>query len=253
MRKPSHHLLVLSARVSKIVSSARAVAISTKRRRPDRWVPFDRYPRAVVRRLLRGPGWPGGHMRVFLNLCAGLDRLGVPYRVNDYRPASQSRGSRVRDRQAAGAREDPVRDADRIRCAGYDHPIDNPTLFSDHNIRGVLVPAKWVRQREPHWGDKVHVWPVGIDTDGWQPSPNVTARCRCPGSRPRSGAIRTVIMRRCGIRSFATWRRGASALPPFAMASIASSSSATSWPASLDGVPVRARNPGDRPAAGLVL
>mgnify|MGYP003341570386 FL=1 len=40
---------------------------------PDRWVPYDRYPRRLVRRLVRGPAQPGGAMRVFLNLCAGLD------------------------------------------------------------------------------------------------------------------------------------------------------------------------------------
>ena len=52
---------------------------------PDRWVPFDRYPRRLVRRLWRGPWQPSGHMRVFLNLMTGLDRIGIPYRVNDYR------------------------------------------------------------------------------------------------------------------------------------------------------------------------
>jgi len=51
---------------------------------PDRWLPFDRYPRRVVRFLVRGPARASGARRVFLNLAAGLDRIGVPYRVNDF-------------------------------------------------------------------------------------------------------------------------------------------------------------------------
>ena len=49
---------------------------------PDRWISLDRYPRRMVRRLLRGKPRPGGQARVFLILCAGLDRsFAVSYRV----------------------------------------------------------------------------------------------------------------------------------------------------------------------------
>ena len=51
----------------------------------DRWFPFDRFPRAVIRRLIRGPRRILGHERLFLNLLAGLDKIGTPYRLNDYR------------------------------------------------------------------------------------------------------------------------------------------------------------------------
>ena len=53
----------------------------------DRWFPFDRYPRRVIRRVFRGKPKPGGQTRVFLNLCAGFDRIGVRYRLNDYQYA----------------------------------------------------------------------------------------------------------------------------------------------------------------------
>lgn len=33
----------------------------------DRWVPLDRYPRRMARWALRGPGQPGGAMRVYLS------------------------------------------------------------------------------------------------------------------------------------------------------------------------------------------
>ena len=44
---------------------------------PDRWFLFDRYPRQILRRLVRGKPRPGGQTRVFLNLCAGLDKLSI--------------------------------------------------------------------------------------------------------------------------------------------------------------------------------
>jgi hypothetical protein len=59
---------------------------------PDRWFCRDRYPRRILRALLRRsrPGgqkqsqsvW-GGRTQVFLSLSAGLQKLRVRYRVND--------------------------------------------------------------------------------------------------------------------------------------------------------------------------
>src|SRR5215510_7237713 len=53
--------------------------------RDDRWFPGDRRIRPLLRRMLLGKSWISGQRRVFLNLCAGLDRVGIPYRINDYR------------------------------------------------------------------------------------------------------------------------------------------------------------------------
>jgi len=50
----------------------------------DRWFPGDRHLRRMARRVLLGEPRMSGQLRVFLNLCAGLDRLGIRYRVNDY-------------------------------------------------------------------------------------------------------------------------------------------------------------------------
>ena len=60
---------------------------------PDRWFSGDRYPRAFIRRLVRGKPRPGGVMRWFLNLRTGLDQLGVEYRVNDYKGLKKNPGS----------------------------------------------------------------------------------------------------------------------------------------------------------------
>src|SRR5438045_3567403 len=57
---------------------------------PDRWFALDRFPRRLIRRIIRGKRCPGGQERVFLNLRKGLDRLGVAYRVNDYKYAKEN-------------------------------------------------------------------------------------------------------------------------------------------------------------------
>lgn len=142
---------------------------------PDRYVPGDRYPRRVLRRIVRGRGRPGGQRRMFLNLCAGLDRLGVGYRVNDYRYAKRHP-------------EEPVCIAGKphvldvmdwqnpifFGAAVFSHPIDDPELFSRLPVQRMLVPGEWMRRMcEPHYGDRVSAWPVGIDTALWAPDPDV--------------------------------------------------------------------------------
>lgn len=113
-----------------------------------------------------------GMERMFLNLVTGLDRLGVPYRVNDYEyllrhvdeVACVVGKPHVLDKMP---RDTPI----VFGAAVYNHPIDAPTLFADHNILGILVACEWMRRMfAVHWHDKVHTWPVGIDTDRWAPS-----------------------------------------------------------------------------------
>lgn len=138
----------------------------------DRWLPFDRYPRRIVRRLVRGARQPGGQQRVFLNLCAGLDRIGLAYRVNDYR-WSRSHPEQlaciigkpnVLDRMAW---QNPI----LFGAAVHSHPLADPTLLQRLPIRKVLVPGPWMKRMcEPYWGEAVEAWPVGIDTDLWRPS-----------------------------------------------------------------------------------
>lgn len=138
---------------------------------PDRWAPFDRYPRRLARRLLRGRPRPGGHTRVFLNLRAGLDRLGVPYRVNDF-------GYARRNPQSLACIVGKPHLLDQMRwenpilfgAAVFSHPLDDPGLFERLPVRRVLVPGPWMaRMCAPYWGERVSAWPVGIDTDAWSP------------------------------------------------------------------------------------
>ena len=114
---------------------------------PDRFLPFDRYPRRVLRRLVRGPERPGGQQRVFLNLCAGLRRLGEPYRVNDYRYAQRHPDEPVGivgkpfvlDKLAW---KNPI----VFGASIFSHPVDDPGLMTRLPVRRMLVPGEWVRQ-----------------------------------------------------------------------------------------------------------
>src|ERR1700712_3180790 len=51
----------------------------------DRWIKFDRYPRKLLRRLLRGKERAGGQKMIVLGLMRGFDKLNIPYRFNDYK------------------------------------------------------------------------------------------------------------------------------------------------------------------------
>ncbi|MCC8425735.1 glycosyltransferase [Mucilaginibacter sp. UR6-11] len=140
---------------------------------PDRWFKYDRYPRKLIRRLVRGKPRPGGVMRVALNLMQGLDKLGIPYRLNDYNyiiAHPQEIACIIGKPQVLFNQTwtNPI-----VFGAGiYSHPIDRPELLKEFpNVKKILVPGEWMRQMfEPFYGAKVVAWPTGIDTDEWQPS-----------------------------------------------------------------------------------
>jgi hypothetical protein len=135
----------------------------------DRWFPYDRYPRTVIRRLVRGPRRPGGQTRVFLNLCDGLRRIGEPFRVNDFRFAKRNPAALaciigkpfLLDKLEW---KNPI----LFGAAVYSHPVDDPNVLQRLPIKKILVPGPWMREMcKSDWGNAVIDWPVGIDTDLW--------------------------------------------------------------------------------------
>ncbi len=139
---------------------------------PDRWFKFDRYPRKVIRRILRGRQRPGGQMMIALNLIKGLNKMGIAYRFNDYRHIKKHPDEIaciIGKPQVLFERNwnNPI-----ILGSGiYAHPLECPNLFEHYsNIKRVLVPGEWMRKMfEPYYTDKVLAWPTGIDTDEWTP------------------------------------------------------------------------------------
>ena len=138
----------------------------------DRWLPLDRHPRRLLRRLLRGVPQVGGQKRVFLNLCAGLDRIGVLYRANDYHHARNNPAElaciigkpHLLDKVEW---KSPI----LFGAAVYSHSCDDPNLLRRLPVKKVLVPGPWMKRMcEPDWGEAVEAWPVGIDTQRWRPA-----------------------------------------------------------------------------------
>lgn len=139
----------------------------------DRWLPLDRYPRQIVRRIMRGKPKIGGQKRVFLNLCAGLKRIGVPYRINNYRYI-QKHPEEVACVVGKPHLLDKIQWKNPILfgAAIFSHPHDDPELLNRLPIKKILVPGEWMRKMcEPYYGEQVLAWPVGIDTDRWAPLP----------------------------------------------------------------------------------
>jgi hypothetical protein len=138
----------------------------------DRWFPGDQHIRSFVRRLVRGRPRPSGVDKVFLNLCLGLDKLGVHYEIN--LPFRQ-----LRDDDRVG-----VLGSGRHCLEGYDrsnpimagvalmtHPSEWPTLCDEYPVKKYLQHSEWASNiYQPYFGDRCAIWPVGINTESWSPS-----------------------------------------------------------------------------------
>ncbi len=139
----------------------------------DRWIKYDRYPRKLIRRLLRGTPQPGGQMMVALELMRGLDLLKIPYRFNDYKYAKRNPTELI---GVIGKShlldEKKFKNPILFGASIFSHPLEAPNLLQEHpNIKQILVPGEWMKKMfEPNYGDLVKVWPVGIDTKKWSPS-----------------------------------------------------------------------------------
>src|SRR5258708_9697400 len=96
---------------------------------PDRWLPLDRHPRRLIRRMVRGPTRPGGYGRTFLNLCAGLDRLGVSYRVNNYGYSPRNPNALVCIVGTPCLLNPSCENPIRLGPATHSHPLADPTLL----------------------------------------------------------------------------------------------------------------------------
>lgn len=113
---------------------------------------------------------------VFINLCKGLDALHVPYLKN----LSFSK-IRPTDRIV-------VLGVGKTALKGYNkpnklvagiglmtHPANWPSLFKDFRVAVYLQHSVWTQNIYNKWfgANTCVTWPVGIDTDFWQPQKQV--------------------------------------------------------------------------------
>jgi len=139
---------------------------------PDRWFKLDRYPRNLVRRLYRGKPVRGGHYMMYYNLVKGLIKLGIPYRLNDYKYIKKHN-----DEVAWIIGKDHVLFENEWKCpivfgpAFGINPLVNPDILKEFPIKKIVVPGLWVEEMFLSYGkENLEIGPVGIDTDLWAPA-----------------------------------------------------------------------------------
>lgn len=138
----------------------------------DRWLFLDRYPRRVIRRIVRGKPRNTGHRMVAEELMRGLDKLKIPYRFNDYGYIRKHPDELLCCITSYLLLKHKWPNPVLLGASIFSHPMDCPDLFQQFpNVKKVVVPGEWMRKMfEPSYGDKVQSWPVGIDTEKWRPS-----------------------------------------------------------------------------------
>lgn len=137
---------------------------------PDRWFKYDRYPRRLIRRIIRGKQKPGGVMLVAINLMRGFDKLGVPYRFNDYSYIQKHENEIACIIGKPNVLFDNKWKNPIIFGAGiFSHPVERPDIFKEFpTLKLVLVPGQWMLSMfAPYYPSQVKSWAVGIDTDKW--------------------------------------------------------------------------------------
>ena len=132
--------------------------------------------RPYLRKIIRGDSPPGGVDMVFINLCKGLDKMGVSYEVN--LPFNQLR---LKDQVGILGRG-------KYSLQGYDrpnpivagiglmtHPSQWPSLCEEYPVVRYLQHSEWSNNMyRPFFGDAIcEIWPVGINTKRWAPKTSV--------------------------------------------------------------------------------
>ena len=147
---------------------------------PDRWIKFDRYPRRIIRKFIRGKAPVGGVQKWFINLVKGLDELDFPYEINNYRKLR-----RVRNEWALVIGKPQVlkkipAHTNIIYGPGISsHPNDDNFWVADSNIRHIIISCEWFKimyERDLPVEIPISIWPSGIETDLWKP---VVAKEKC--------------------------------------------------------------------------
>ena len=165
----------------------------------DRWIPGDRYPRALARTLLRP--WRGrppvGLSKLTENLCLGLEKIGQSHQLH-HRPDLPS------DDSVIGILHGPLELVRPLACARrcvtgvgiLDFPDQWPDLFTESKSIRHLQSCEWsAAYYRPYYGDRVSTWAVGIDTDTYAPRPDVAkdfdflvyTKLRWPEEHPEPG------------------------------------------------------------------
>lgn len=138
----------------------------------DRFVPYDRHVRRLVKRLAVRVGYRprmSGFQMWFKLLVDALVTSGYTVEVNNRRLAEQHPDWPV------GLVGYPCLldgwDLPNLALLGpalFDHPTQCPGLMDDQRFRFYLVTCSWMEDLfRPSWGDRVATWYAGIDPSDW--------------------------------------------------------------------------------------
>lgn len=138
----------------------------------DRWIKYDRYPRKIIRKLLRKKAPIGGVKKWFLNLIQGLDLIGYPYKINDFKSLTKNPNTIA---LVIGKPQVIEKIPNSVKIvygpAVASHPSDN-TFWESKNIIHILFSCKWLHdmyQRDLPISIPQSIWPSGIETEIWKP------------------------------------------------------------------------------------
>lgn len=142
---------------------------------PDRWFRYDHYPRKIIRHILRGKPKYSGQFMVYYNLVKGLQKAGIPYRVNNFKHINNHS-----DEIACLIGKDEILYERKWKCPvvfgpsfGI-NPVSNPDILQQYPIKKLIVPCTWLKDLFSNYGsNNVEVWPVGIDTDAYKVVNNI--------------------------------------------------------------------------------
>jgi glycosyltransferase involved in cell wall biosynthesis len=140
-------------------------------RASDRWLPYDRYPRAWGRRIVRGVSPVSGMQRWHVNLRKGLSLFGQTYDNNDWAALKKTA-----ELACVIGRSDVLDYIHRDKPilfgpATFNHPCDRPAFMNEFNVRRIIVSCEWMKKMfESVWPDSCVVWAAGIDAEEWSPS-----------------------------------------------------------------------------------
>ena len=146
-----------------------------KPKRQSRWIHGDQYLRNFAASVIGTiqPRPIGGVERVFLNLCKGLDQIGISYRVNQsFDTISSSDKVGILGLGRASLEGYTLDNQIVAGISLMTHPAEWPDLCEQYPIRTYLQHSEWAADLyRPYFGNKVDLWAAGIDTQTWKPPP----------------------------------------------------------------------------------
>ncbi len=140
----------------------------------DRWFKYDRHLRKIIRRIWRGPDAIGGMKRWFVNLCLGLDELGIKYTVNNYKLLKRDPSQWALVIGKPHVLEKIPDHTNLIYGPAISSHPSETNVWKRKNIRNIIASCEWLKElyeRDLNIDIPVAVWPSGIETQKWLPKP----------------------------------------------------------------------------------